>query len=85
VPYIIHLSEAKVQSQDAETGCRETGHHPLLLLSGSSAATAPERHLNEVYLAILNHSISSDYTDEEKEEKEEKEELCGMLNTRLER
>ncbi|KAH9203604.1 hypothetical protein DL95DRAFT_529580 [Leptodontidium sp. 2 PMI_412] len=48
-----------------------------ILNSSSSAVIAPEKHLNEIYIAVLNHSISSDYTDEEKEE------LCGMLKHTL--
>jgi len=44
------------------------------ILRGSSSATsAPEKHLNEIYLTVLKHSISSDYSDEEKEES------CDML------
>jgi hypothetical protein len=39
------------------------------ILKGSSSATiAPEKHLNEIYIAALKHSISPDYTTEEKEE-----------------
>ena len=48
-----------------------------ILNGSSSAVTAPEKHLNEIYIAVLKHSISSDYTDEEKEE------LCGMLKQTL--
>ena len=40
----------------------------IILKGSSSAVTAPEKHLNEIYLAVLKHSISSDYSDEEKEE-----------------
>jgi hypothetical protein len=32
-----------------------------------SAVTAPEKHLNEIYLAVLKHSISLDYSEKEKE------------------
>ena len=39
-----------------------------ILKGSSSAITAPEKHLNEIYLTVLKHSISSDYSDEEKEE-----------------
>jgi len=39
-----------------------------ILKGSSSAVTAPEKHLDEIYLAVLKHSISSDYSDEEKEE-----------------
>ena len=49
----------------------------ILIGSNSSAATAPEKHLNEMYITILRHSISSDYTDEEKEE------LGGILKYTL--
>ena len=38
------------------------------ILEGSSTAiTAPEKHLNEIYITVLEHSISPDYVDEEKE------------------
>jgi hypothetical protein len=39
-----------------------------ILKGSSSAITAPEKHLNEIYLAVLEHSISSGYSEEEKEE-----------------
>jgi hypothetical protein len=41
-----------------------------IILKGSSSSTiiAPEKHLNEIYLAVLQHSMSSDYSDDEKEE-----------------
>src|SRR5271170_5954207 len=39
-----------------------------ILKSRSSAITEPEKHLNEIYLAVLNNSISPTYSDEEKEE-----------------
>jgi hypothetical protein len=48
-----------------------------ILKGSSSTITAPEKHLNEIYIAVLKHSISPDYTDEEKEE------LCGMLKHTL--
>jgi hypothetical protein len=48
-----------------------------VLKGSSSAVIAPEKHLNEIYIAVLKHSISSDYTDEEKEE------LCDMLKHTL--
>ncbi|KAG0645104.1 hypothetical protein D0Z07_9206 [Hyphodiscus hymeniophilus] len=38
-----------------------------ILKASSSAVTAPEKHLNEIYLAVLKHSISSEYSEEEKE------------------
>ncbi|KAH9203237.1 hypothetical protein DL95DRAFT_529729 [Leptodontidium sp. 2 PMI_412] len=43
-----------------------------ILKGSSSAITAPEKHLNEIYLTVLKHSIS-DYSDEEKED------ACDML------
>jgi hypothetical protein len=39
-----------------------------ILKGSSSAITIPEKHLNEIYLTVLKHSISPDYSDEEKEE-----------------
>ncbi|KAG4427607.1 hypothetical protein IFR05_016910, partial [Cadophora sp. M221] len=48
-----------------------------ILKGSSSASTAPEKHLDEIYLAVLKHSISSDYSDEEKEE------ACDMLKHML--
>ena len=48
-----------------------------ILEGSSSAVTAPEKHLNEIYITILTHSISLDYTDEEKEE------LYGILRHML--
>jgi hypothetical protein len=44
-----------------------------ILKGSSSAITAPEEHLNEIYLAVLEHSISSDYSHEERKE------VCDML------
>jgi hypothetical protein len=40
------------------------------ILKGSSisAVTAPEKHLNQIYLAVLKNSISSNYSEKEKEE-----------------
>jgi hypothetical protein len=60
----------------AATACRfiregkRFAHRRLdtILKGSSSAITAPEKHLNEIYLAVLKHSISSEYSDEEKEE-----------------
>ena len=40
---------------------------------GSSVVTAPEKHLNEIYITVLKHSISSNYTDEERDDQ------CRML------
>lgn len=42
------------------------GRLDTILMGSSSAVTAPEKHLNEIYLTVLNNSISSDYSDEEK-------------------
>jgi len=39
----------------------------LILQSGTSL-TAPERHLNEIYITILNNSVSHGYDDCEREE-----------------
>ncbi|KAH0558666.1 hypothetical protein GP486_004684 [Trichoglossum hirsutum] len=39
-----------------------------ILNSSGIAATAPEKHLNEIYITVLRHSVSEEYTDEEKEE-----------------
>ena len=39
------------------------------ILQGSgSAVTAPEKHLDEIYTTVLEHSITPEYTDEEREE-----------------
>lgn len=40
----------------------------IILKSSSSVATAPEQHLNEIYITVLRHSISLVYTDDEREE-----------------
>ena len=40
----------------------------MILESSSTAINAPEKHLNEIYLTVLRHSISPDYTAEEAEE-----------------
>jgi hypothetical protein len=45
----------------------------MILDSSSNAITAPEKHLNEIYITVLQHSIFSDFTDEERKE------LYGML------
>ncbi|KIM93143.1 hypothetical protein OIDMADRAFT_184864 [Oidiodendron maius Zn] len=39
-----------------------------ILKGSSSAITAPDKHLDEIYLTVLKHSISSGYSDEEIEE-----------------
>jgi hypothetical protein len=45
-----------------------------MILEGSSTLViGPEKHLNEIYITILSHSVSTNYTDEEREE------LCSML------
>jgi hypothetical protein len=36
--------------------------------SSSGAITAPEKHINEIYMTVLTHSIYSDYTNEERED-----------------
>jgi hypothetical protein len=36
--------------------------------ASGSAVTAPEKHLDEIYTTVLEHSITPEYTDEEKEE-----------------
>ena len=69
----------------AATACRfiregkRFAHRRLdtILKGSSSAITAPEKHLNEIYLAVLKHSISSEYSDEEKEE------VCDLLKHTL--
>ena len=48
-----------------------------ILKGSSSAITAPEKKLNEIYRAVLKHSISSDYSEEEKEE------ACDILKHTL--
>jgi hypothetical protein len=48
-----------------------------ILKGGSSAITAPEKHLNEIYLAVLKHLIPSEYSDEEKGD------VCDMLKHTL--
>jgi hypothetical protein len=45
--------------------------------SNSSDIIVPEKHLNEIYLIVLKHSISAEYTDEERNE------LCDMLRITL--
>jgi hypothetical protein len=40
----------------------------MILESNSTAINAAEKHLNEIYLTVLRHSISPDYTAEEAEE-----------------
>jgi hypothetical protein len=40
----------------------------VVIQSSGSTAIAPEKHLNEIYMAVLKQSIPMEYTDEEKEE-----------------
>jgi hypothetical protein len=69
----------------AATACRfirdakQFAHKRLdVILKGSSSAIiTPEKHLNEIYLIVLEHSISPEYSDEEKEE------VYGMLRHTL--
>ncbi|OCK72991.1 HET-domain-containing protein, partial [Lepidopterella palustris CBS 459.81] len=39
-----------------------------ILKSSSTAINAPEQHLNEIYITVLQHSVSPEYTDEEQRE-----------------
>ncbi|KAF2008755.1 hypothetical protein BU24DRAFT_359758, partial [Aaosphaeria arxii CBS 175.79] len=39
-----------------------------ILASNSSTAAAPEKHLNEIYVTVLNNSVDTNYTDEERAE-----------------
>ncbi|KAF2182405.1 putative WD-repeat protein, partial [Zopfia rhizophila CBS 207.26] len=38
-----------------------------IIYGSSSATTGPEKHLNEMYITVLKHSIYPNYTDEERE------------------
>jgi hypothetical protein len=40
----------------------------IILKGSGSAVTALEKHLNEIYMTVLKHSVSPEYTDEEIEE-----------------
>ncbi|OCK72916.1 hypothetical protein K432DRAFT_314325, partial [Lepidopterella palustris CBS 459.81] len=40
----------------------------MILENSTNAITAPENHLNDIYITVLKHSVSSDYSNEEKEE-----------------
>ena len=59
----------------AATACRfiregrqfATKRLAMILEGNSTAITAPEKHLNEIYITVLKNSISQDYMDEEKE------------------
>jgi hypothetical protein len=54
----------------------------MILDSSSTASTAPEKHLNAIYLTVLRHSISPDYTAEEAEELQYKlKSLLGSIVT----
>jgi hypothetical protein len=48
-----------------------------ILESGSTTINTPEKHLNEIYLTVLRHSVSPDYTAEEADE------LCCILKSLL--
>ncbi|KAF1960186.1 putative WD-repeat protein [Byssothecium circinans] len=39
-----------------------------ILVSNKSTATAPEKHLDEMYVTVLKNSVYPNYTDEEREE-----------------
>ena len=45
----------------------------LILEESSTSVTAPEKHLDKIYITVLSHSIHTDYTGEEREE------LCSTL------
>jgi hypothetical protein len=45
----------------------------MILENRGHGMTAPEKHLNEIYSTVLRHSVSSQFSNEEKEE------LYGML------
>jgi AAA ATPase domain len=49
----------------------------MILETSSTTINAPEKHLDEIYLTVLRHSISPNYTTEEAEE------LCYMLKRLL--
>jgi hypothetical protein len=40
----------------------------MLVQKSSHAITAPEKHLDGIYITVLRHSVSPDYSNEEKEE-----------------
>jgi hypothetical protein len=44
-----------------------------IILQTGGSVTAPEKHLNDIYMTVLKGSICPDYTDEEKEDS------CSML------
>jgi hypothetical protein len=39
-----------------------------ILNSSGGADTAPDKHLNEIYITVIRYSVRPEYTDEEKEE-----------------
>jgi hypothetical protein len=39
----------------------------MILESSTSTINVPEKHLDEIYLTVLRHSISLEYTPEEAE------------------
>jgi hypothetical protein len=52
-------------------GKRHAGRRLEMVLQSSGSAriiTAPEKHLNEIYTIVLQHSIPSECTDDEKDE-----------------
>jgi hypothetical protein len=50
-------------------GKRFAAKRLAMILEGSSTSViAPEKHLNEIYITVLRHAISTDFTDEEREE-----------------
>jgi len=59
----------------AATACRfvregkqlATKRLAMILVGSVGSATAPEKHLNKIYMTVLKQSVSSDHTDEEKE------------------
>jgi hypothetical protein len=48
-----------------------------ILKGSSNTITALDKHLNEIYLTVLKHSISSEYSDEEIKE------VCDILKHTL--
>ena len=39
-----------------------------MMLQGDTSTIAPEKHLNEIYITVLENSVYQDYTEEEKED-----------------
>jgi hypothetical protein len=60
----------------AATACRfiregkrfEAKRLDTIVKGSGSSATAPEKHLNEIYMTVLKHYVSPKHTEEEKEE-----------------